>query len=127
VANLVYPELSYKIIGVLFKVHNELGPNLAEKHYQRSIAKEFTRQAINYREQQKIEILRNGLIGNQYADFLVDNKIVLEIKATPRFSRNNVIQVLKYLREADLELGLLVNFSRRELIYKRILKGFRPK
>ena len=123
--DLIYPELSYRIMGVLFAVHNELGPNLAEKHYQRVISDKFNKEHMKFESQVKIVLEGERPIGSYYIDFLVENKIILEIKATPRISRNNILQILRYLRATGLELGLLVNFSRRELIYKRILRGFK--
>ncbi|MDD4179625.1 MAG: GxxExxY protein [Candidatus Margulisbacteria bacterium] len=121
---LVHPELSYKIMGILFAIHNELGPNCNEKHYQRSIRNKLLKEGIQHKEQVKVGIKRPAYIGTYYLDFVIEEKIILEIKATPRFSRNNILQVLGYLRETGLELGILANFSRKEVIYKRILRGF---
>lgn len=122
---LVHPELSYKILGILFTVHNQLGPDCNEKHYQRAIRECFVKENMEFAEQVKIDIRRPEYIGAYYMDFVVERKIVLEIKASPRISRNHVLQLLRYLKETGIELGILVNFSRRDLIYKRILKGFK--
>ncbi|MDD5593664.1 MAG: GxxExxY protein [Candidatus Margulisbacteria bacterium] len=121
---IVQPELSYKIMGVLFAVHNELGPNCNEKHYQRAIRDHFEKANIKFNEQLKVNIKRPHYIATYYIDFLVESSVILEIKATPRFSRNHILQLLSYLRETGVELGILANFSRRNLIYKRILRGF---
>ena len=124
-AKLIYPELSYKIMGVLFAVHNELGPGHMEKHYQRAIRERFDKENIKYKEQVGIKVNGSNSIGHYHADFVVENKIILEIKAAPRLTRDFVLQIIRYLKETDLELGILATFSRRNLIYRRILKGFK--
>ncbi|MDI6731814.1 MAG: GxxExxY protein [Candidatus Margulisbacteria bacterium] len=76
-------------------------------------------------EQEKVKMAVNGIhIGDYFIDFVIDEKIVLEIKATPRFSRRDVLQVIRYLKTTGLNLGILAGFSRKELIYKRILRGY---
>lgn len=122
---IVHKELSYKIMGILFAVHNQLGPGYAEKHYQRGIKDRFISNNISFQEQLKVNINEKCPKGCFYIDFVVDNKVVLEIKAKPKFSKDNILQVLRYLRATGLELGILANFSRRELIYKRLLRGIK--
>ena len=122
---LVLPELSYKIMGILFLVHNVLGPGYMEKHYQRAVKEQLKQEGMNFNEQVKVPISKKGPLGCYYIDFVIENRIVLEIKTVPRFSRANILQVLRYLKEAGIELGILATFSRRELIYRRILKGYR--
>src|SRR3989338_5842135 len=109
---IIYPELSYKIMGILFAVHNKLGSACNEKHYQRQIKECFIKEKVNFAEQLKVTIKRPEYVGVYYVDFLVEGKIILEIKATPRFSRDHILQVLSYLRETGLELCILANFSR---------------
>ncbi|MFA6169812.1 MAG: GxxExxY protein [Candidatus Margulisiibacteriota bacterium] len=121
-AILLYPELSYKIMGVLFSVHNQLGPGFMEKHYQRGIENEFMKQGIKYLSQVETKI--EG-IGAFRLDFLVNDLIVVEIKATPRISRDDYQQIKRYLKLMDKELGILATFGRRNLIYRRILKGYK--
>jgi GxxExxY protein len=124
-SKIIFPELSYKIMGILFTVHNELGSGYMEKHYQRAVKEHFIGKGIHFKEQNKIFLGKDGSIGRYYIDFVIENEIVLGIKAAPRFSRINIIQVLRYLKETDLELGILANFARKELIYRRILRGFK--
>lgn len=79
--NLVYPELSYQLIGILFTVSNELGGGHLEKIYQKAIAVEFKKAGLKFNEQVKIPLLyQDRPLGNYYADFIIDDKIVLEIK-----------------------------------------------
>lgn len=122
-AILIYPELSYKIMGILFEVHNELGPGYQEKHYQKAIKNKLLQSKIGFVAQVKVLIEKRDYIGCYYMDFLIDNKIVLELKAKKQLSRIDYLQVVRYLRETGFELGILSTFSRNELIYKRILRG----
>ncbi len=123
-ANLVYPELSYKIIGVLFKIYNQMGGGYQEKYYQRVVKRECFAQNIPFLEQVRVDLVyEQKQIGNYYMDFVLDHKIVLELKIVPRFSTKDIMQVLNYLKQSGLELGILASFSRNGLFYKRILKG----
>ena len=123
-ADLIYPELSYKLVGILFKVYNQLGGGYQEKYYQQAIKRELFISQIPFLEQVRTDFNYNGkLIGRYYLDFIIDHKLVLEIKVTPSFSTKDIMQVLNYLRQSGLELGILATLNRNKLIYKRILKG----
>lgn len=123
-ADIVYPELSYRIVGVLYKVYNKMGGGFQEKYYQKAISQELFLEKIPFLEQVRTDLNYNGKnIGKYYLDFIVDHKIVLEIKITPGFSQRDVMQVLNYLKQSDLKLGILAGFSRNWVFYKRILRG----
>ena len=121
---IVHPELSYQIMGILFAVHNKLGAGYKEKHYQKMIREWFINRKINFEEQVRVDINRGRYVGTYYLDFLIEGKIVLEIKATPKLLRKHIVQVIRYLRETGIELGILATFARDSLIYRRILRGF---
>ncbi len=119
---VIYPELSYKIVGVLFKVHNELGNRYQEKYYQRAIEIEFNKQGLKYKKEISVNLnYENENIGRYFLDFLIENKIILEIKAKDRLELEDYRQVSRYLKATDLKLGLLVNFRNKSLSCKRIL------
>jgi len=119
---IIYKELSYKIIGILFDVFNEIGPGYKEKHYQKAIEVEFRKRGINFISQCPYKIRYKGdIIGSYYMDFLVEGKIVLEIKKGDFLSRKNINQINGYLRATGLKLGILVNFTSDGIKYKRIL------
>lgn len=123
-AELIYPELSYKIVGILYKVYNQLGGGYQEKYYQQAIKRELFVQQIPFLEQVKVNFNYNGrLIGRYYLDFIIDHIIVLEIKIAPSFSMKDIMQVLNYLKQSDLKLGILTSLNRNRIIFKRILKG----
>jgi len=120
--DLVYPELSYKIIGILFDVHNELGGGLPEKVYYKAIKLGFEKEGIMCKEQLMIPLEFKGRkIGRCFLDFLVDDKIVLEIKTGNRFTKGNIAQVYNYLKFATLKLGIIANFTKNNMEFMRIL------
>jgi len=123
-AELVYKKLSYLIVGVLFNVYNELGGGYQEKYYQRAIALELKKLKISFKEQALVNLnYRGENIGKYYIDFVIENKIVLEIKVTPRFYSRDIKQVLAYLKATGLPLGILASFSKKRLKFKRVLRG----
>ena len=123
-AELVHPELSYKIVGVLYGVYNELGGGYQERIYQAAVGKELAQQKIGYIEQVKSDLFYKGQkLGNYRLDFVIEHKIVLELKVAPRFSPRDIMQVLGYLKQSNLNLGILVTFSRSGIFFKRVLKG----
>lgn len=120
--DLIYPELSYQIVGILFEVYNRLGGGYHEKYYQRGIANEFRRCNISFREQVYAPVIFKGeKIGDSYLDFLIENKIILEIKRGNKFSKNHIEQVLTYLKAKKLKLAIIANFGSKELKFKRII------
>ncbi|MCX5749993.1 MAG: GxxExxY protein [Candidatus Saganbacteria bacterium] len=123
-AKLIHAELSYKLVGVLYKVYNELGGGYQEKIYQSAVRKELKKSGINFTEQLGIDLLYDDKkIGRYFLDFVIENKIVLELKVVPRFSPRDIMQVLGYLKQTGLELGILASMNRNGIIMKRILKG----
>jgi GxxExxY protein len=121
---IVYPELSYKIVGVLYRVYNELGGGYQEKIYQSAIRKELIKRGLGFIEQAKVDLYYDGSkLHRYYLDFIIEHKIVLELKVTPRFTPRDIMQVLGYLKQSGLQLGILVSLNRNNIFYKRILKG----
>ena len=121
-AELIYPELSYKIIGLLFEVHNRLGGNFEEKYYQRAVEKLLKTYPIEFERELKADISYEGdKIGKYFLDFLIEHKIVLELKAVPVLQPIHFRQVRSYLKVKNLRLGILANFRGKKLLYRRIL------
>jgi GxxExxY protein len=119
---IIHKELSYAIMGVLFAVNNELGYGYQEKHYERAIAVYFTERGLRYKEQMPFNIAVKGkIIGRYYLDFLVEEKIILELKKGSYFSRRNIEQVKGYLKATMLELAILANFTPHGVRYLRVL------
>jgi len=121
---LIYPELSYILMGILFEVHNKLGTKYQEKHYQRAIEIKLKELKISYQKEAKVDInFGKEKIGKLFVDFVVDNKIVLEIKKIPKITEDHIKQVLLYLNTLNLKLGIIANFQHQKLEYIRVLNS----
>lgn len=119
---IIQKELSYKVVGILFEVHRELGGQYQEKYYQRAVAKALQENNIPFEEQLTVDLTyKNEKIGKYYLDFLVNGVIVLELKAELNISLVSIKQVMGYLKAGKLELGIIANFRGSKLRYKRIL------
>ena len=114
--SLIYPELSYKLNGILFSTHNEVGCYAREKQYGDILQRKFEEQNINF--QREIIIGNSGNI----VDFIIDKKILLELKAKRTLVREDFEQTQRYLQETQLKLGILVNFRNQYLKPKRVVK-----
>lgn len=122
--DLVYPELSYQIVGILFDVYNQLGPGHKEKYYQDAIVIAFNNHDIKFEREVYILIeYRTSKVGNYFLDFLVEGKLVLEIKRGDYFPAGNIKQVDTYLKATGLKLGILANFTNSGVKFKRIVNA----
>lgn len=117
-----HADLTYRIIGAAMRVHNRLGPGLKEAHYQRALSLEFLEAGISFVAEQPTRIHIDGLpIGLLYLDHLVEDVVVVEEKAVSHMlTAEEVAQVVTYLGATGRQVGLLINFGRQSLEYKRI-------
>src|SRR3989344_4216986 len=113
---ILYPELSYQITGILFDVHNELGPYAREKQYGDLIEEKLKESKIEYEREKSI-----GSSGN-VLDFIMDEKIIIELKAVRILTREHYRQIQNYLQSTKLDLGLLVNFRNKYIKPARIIR-----
>jgi GxxExxY protein len=112
VEKIIYKELSYKIVGILFEVYNSLGYGYQEKYYERAIERLFIFKNVQYKKQVSYKIAFKGeIIGRYFLDFLIDDKIILEIKKGKYFSKRNIEQVKAYIKITNLKLAILANFT----------------
>ncbi|PIP23707.1 MAG: GxxExxY protein [Candidatus Nealsonbacteria bacterium CG_4_10_14_0_2_um_filter_38_17] len=119
---LVFPELSYKVIGIAFKVFNSLGYGHQEKYFQRAIALELDKQGIRYEKEKEIKLnYNNHCIGKYFLDFLIEDKIILELKVVPEFKHTHLKRTLEYLDATKVKLAILVYFTRNGVKYRRII------
>lgn len=120
---LLYNEDTYKIIGICMDVHRELGKGFSEVVYGDALKIEFIENNINFSRETKFNILYKGkLLSHKYkADFIIENKIILEIKAISILTDSHVKQTLNYLAVSKLKLGLLINFGEDSLKHKRVI------
>jgi len=120
---LIYKQECYDIIGACMEVHKELGKGFSEIVYGDALEIELTNNGIIYKREVKFNITYKGdLLSHFYvADFIIDNKIVLEIKAIENLTKSHIKQTLNYLAASKIKLGVLVNFGEDSLTYKRIV------
>jgi GxxExxY protein len=120
--DLLFPELSYKIIGCAFEVFNEIGPGHLEKVYQKALAISFKRNSINHKEQVPHDIFFSGeKVGQGYFDFLVEGKIVIELKRGKFYFGHELSQVSEYLKMSGLQLGIILRFTPDGVRSKRVV------
>jgi GxxExxY protein len=116
-------EESFKIIGLCMEVHNQLGAGFLEIVYKDALKYEFKKGNIPYAKEKKFEVNYKGIIlpHNFYADFVVFNEIILEIKCASNLCDADIAQCINYLKVSQCKLALLVNFGEKSLVYKRIV------
>jgi GxxExxY protein len=119
---LLYKELSYEIIGVAMEVHNRLGYGFLEKVYENALMILFKREKIRVENQMSIKIeFENQIIGEYIADILVEDKIILELKAVNKILDVHKAQILNYLKATNKKLGIIINFGNPKLEFYRII------
>ena len=122
-AEMLYEELSGTVIGAAMEVHKLLGSGFLESVYERALALELTGRQIPFERQVPITVMYKQAQVEEYrADFLVDGKIILEIKATAALIEEHHAQALHYLTATGLRLALLLKFGTRPLQFKRIIR-----
>lgn len=119
---LIYPELSYKLIGSAFNVYNQLGYGYQEKYYQRAFAHEIDKEKIKYIKEKEVKLKYDDKdIGKYFLDFIIENKIIIELKVASEFRYRYLRQVLEYLKETNKKLAILIYFTKEGVRYRRII------
>ncbi|NJL91536.1 MAG: GxxExxY protein [Coleofasciculaceae cyanobacterium SM2_1_6] len=122
---LKYQEITQKIIGASFEVHKFLGNGFQEVIYQRALAYEFHQAGLTFAREIEQHIYYKNLpepIGTRRADFVVEEKILVELKAVIQLEDVHLAQALNYLKVYKLEVGLLINFGGKSLQFKRLIR-----
>jgi len=121
----IYEEESYQIIGILFEVHKNLGKGFSEIVYKDALEYEYTQLNIPFeREREYVVTYKDSILKHKfYADFVLLDKIILEVKSCNTFSNNDINQCLNYLKVSNNKLAILVNFNKSSLEYKRIVNS----
>jgi GxxExxY protein len=116
-------EETYKIIGICMEVHRNLGPGLLEIIYKDALEIEFKENNIPFEREKEFTIEYKGKVlpHKFYADFIVNEDIILEVKSVKEFSNEHIAQLLNYMKLSDSELGLIVNFQTKSLQHKRYI------
>src|SRR3990167_1864582 len=119
---VIYKELSYELVGILYDVYNELGYGHPERYYQKAIAVALQRNNLLFKEQVPYVLkYKNKVSGRYFLDFLIDDKIVLELKKDGRFAKKNIEQVKSYLQATNMKLAILANFTPEGVKFLRVL------
>lgn len=121
--NLIYKEECYKIVGICMDVHNHLGAGFLEIVYKDALEYEFVKAGIAYEREKMYEVkYKNRVLPHKFfADFVVHDKIILEVKCGSGIADEFIAQALNYLKVSNNQLALLVNFGELKLNYKRIV------
>ena len=119
---ILYKDLSYKIVGLAMQVHNKPGFGFSEKVYENSTMILFRREGIQAKQQTPITVYFEGeVVGDYYADILVEDKIILELKSAEEIADAHRSQVLNYLKATGLQLAIILNFGKEGLEYERLV------
>ena len=120
---IIYKDLSYKLIGLAMRVHSGLGHGFLEKVYERALMILLRRENIESAQQAPITVTFEGeAVGDYYADILVENKVILEIKSAEKIIDAHRAQALHYLKATGLRLAIILNFGKEKLEYERMVK-----
>jgi len=121
---LKYKDITEKIIGASFEVHKFLGNGFQEVIYQRALTYEFRKAGLDFAREIEQNIYYKDLeepIGTRRADFVVERKVLVELKALAKLEDVHMAQALNYLKAYQLEIGLLINFGSKSLEFKRLI------
>ena len=115
-------ELSQKVIGCAFEVSNTLGAGFFEKIYEKALCVEFEKNGLSFQCQKPVVVeYKNTLVGEYVTDIVVEDRLLLELKAVSMLCREHEAQLMNYLKATGLSVGLLLNFGRPKLEIKRMV------
>ncbi len=119
-----HSDITGKIIGAAMKVHSTLGSGFQEVIYQRALTIEMAKASLTHQRELEMPIFYdNQQIGTRRVDFLVEEKVMVELKAVSRLEDVHLAQAINYLEAYHLEIGLLINFGARSLEWKRVINS----
>jgi GxxExxY protein len=120
-------DLTQKIIGCAYKVHNTLGPGFLEKVYENALRIELEKLGLRVKQQEPISVEYEGqVVGEYYADLWVDERVIVELKAAQALATEHEVQLVNYLTATRIDLGLLLNFGSSVQV-KRKFREYKPK
>lgn len=128
VTDILYKNLTYKIRACFFEVYNKLGCGFKESVYHKALAYEFQLQGIIFENEEELPVFyKDKQVGAYKPDFIVDKKVIVEIKAQPKLLRLDELQLYYYLKGTEYSLGFLVNFGGDKLDIRRKIAGQNPR
>ena len=124
--SIKYEKLTEGIIRIFYKVYNKLGYGFLEKIYENAMMFEMEKESLSAISQAPIKVVYDDkILGEYFADILVDEKVIVEIKAAKNLAPENEAQLLNYLKATDIEVGLLLNFGSKPQIKRKVLDNYR--
>jgi GxxExxY protein len=117
-----FDAITYKVTGCAMAVHRELGPGLREDSYQRALANKLTDTGLVFEQQKHYEVFdeQKRLVGYYIPDFVVEESVIVEIKALRGLDNSHLAQTIGYLAVSGCSVGLLINFGERSLVHRRV-------
>lgn len=120
-----HEELTEKILAACFEVSNELGPGFLESVYEKALLVALQEKGLKAQAQRPLKVVFRGMsVGDFFADIIVDDVILLELKAVKALAPEHLAQVINYLKATNVEVGFLVNFGNPKLEYRRFENRF---
>lgn len=120
--DLIEKELTYKIRGAVYVVSRQLGSGFLEKVYERALLLELRNAGLECKEQKLIQVNYKGVaVGEYFADIVVENKVILELKALENIRSEHAAQLINYLKATGMKIGLLINFTHPKAEIKRFV------
>ena len=121
-SNFKHSDISEKIIKAFYNVYNELGYGFLEKVYEKAMMIELKDLGLERKRQQAVEVLyKNQNVGDYYPDIIVEDNVIVELKAVKNIIDEHEIQLVNYLKATDIEVGLILNFGPKPQITRRVL------
>jgi GxxExxY protein len=121
---VLFKELSYQIVGASFAVYNEIGFGLSEKIYQNALAREFEKRGVQFEMEAYLPfVYKDENLVRYFADFLIEKSIVVELKVVKKLTYSHARQLLTYLRNSGIKLGILIYFTSEGVKYRRVLNS----
>jgi GxxExxY protein len=125
---LLHKDTTDKIINAFYKVYNELGFGFLEKVYENALFLELKTMNIYSEKQKNIKVFYNKeIVGDYYADIIVENKVIVELKAAEALCEEHEFQVINYLKATEIEVGLLLNFGKKPEFKRKIFTNDKKK
>ncbi len=119
---LMHKDVTFQIIAAVIEVHKILGFGFLENVYEKALLKELTLRGLKAEAQKDIKVFyKDEVVGSYFADIVVNDEIILELKSVEHLTNNHKAQLLSYLKGTGLKLGFLINFGKEKAEYKRLM------
>ena len=125
-SSILHKELTGSLLKLFYEVYNELGHGFLEKVYQNALYTELKINGFDVESQKQIKVYyKNVEVGEYYADLIVNDKVILELKATESITEAHEFQLLNYLKSTNIEVGLLLNFGKKPEFCRKVFQNYR--